>query len=69
MANSFRWNGHVMRRTLDFEVEGQRKRRRPKRTWKTLVGEECVKVGVRMDDALLKSKWSVVANQISAELR
>ena len=42
MANSARWyghvlrtaDGHVLRRALDFEVEGQRKKGRPKRSWK-----------------------------------
>ena len=40
MANSVRWYGHVLRReefhalrrALHFEVEGQRKKGRPKRT-------------------------------------
>ena len=26
--------GHVLRRALDFEVEGRGKKRRPKRMWK-----------------------------------
>ena len=42
MANSVPWyghvlrreDGHVLRRTLDFEVEGQRKKGRQKRMWK-----------------------------------
>ena len=42
LANSVHWydhvlcreNGHVLRRALDFEVEGQRKNRSPRRTWK-----------------------------------
>ena len=41
MANSVRWyghvlreDGHVLRRALDFEVEGQRNKGRPKWTWK-----------------------------------
>ena len=42
MANSVLWygyvlrreEGHVLRRALDFEVDGQRKKRRLKRTWK-----------------------------------
>ena len=54
MANSVRWCGHVLRRedghvlkwTLDFEVEGQRKKGRPKRTWKKQVEEESMKVGL-----------------------
>ena len=40
MTNSVRWHGHVLRRevghilkwALEIEVEGQRKKRRPKRT-------------------------------------
>ena len=43
MANSVHWyghmsrreDGHVLRMALDFEVEGHRKKGRPKRTWKT----------------------------------
>ena len=43
MANSVRWYGHVLRRdddhflrrSLDLELEGQRKKERPKRTWKS----------------------------------
>ena len=42
MANSVHWHchvlrredGHVLRRALDFEVEGQKKKGRPKRTCK-----------------------------------
>ena len=42
MANSVRWyghvlrreDGHILRRVVDFEVECQRKKGRPKRTWK-----------------------------------
>ena len=56
MAKSVRWHGHVlrredghvMRRTLDFEVECQKKKWRLKRTWKKQVEEERVKVGVSL---------------------
>ena len=52
MANSVRWyghvlrreDGHVLRRALDFEVEGQRRKGWSKRTWKKQVEEESVKV-------------------------
>ena len=45
IANSVHWysdvlrreDGHVLRRTLDFEVEGQRKKGKPKMTWKKRV--------------------------------
>ena len=53
MANSVHWyghvlrieDGHVLRRALDFEVEGQSKKGRLKRTCKQQVEEESVKVG------------------------
>ena len=64
-----REDGHVLRRALTFEVEGQRKKGRLKRTWKRQDEEECVKVGLRGEDALCRSKWSVGINQIAAELR
>ena len=42
MANSVRWHGHVLRRedghvlrrALDLQVEVQRKKGKPKKTWK-----------------------------------
>ena len=60
MANSVCWYGHVLgredgqvlRRTLDHEVEGKRKKGRPKSTWKKQVEEGSVKVGLKMKDAL-----------------
>ena len=55
-----------MRRVLDFEVEGQRKKGRSKRAWKRQVEEESVKVVLRRVDVLNQSKWSVGANQIAA---
>ena len=36
-----REDGHVLRRALDFEVEGQRRKWRPERTWKKQVVVEC----------------------------
>ena len=42
----------VLRRALDFEVEGQRKKWRPKRTWKKQVYDGSVKVGLSREDAL-----------------
>ena len=37
-----RYDGHVLRRALSFEVERQRKKVRPKRTWKKQVEEESI---------------------------
>ena len=39
-----RENSHVLRRALDFEVEGQQKKGKLKRTWKKQVEEESVKL-------------------------
>ena len=66
MANSVHWyihvlrreDDHVIRRALDFEVEGQRKKGRPKRMWKKQVEEESMKVGFRRKDALFYSLLS-----------
>ena len=77
MADSVCWyghvlrreDGHVLRRELDVEVEGQRKKGRPKRMWKKQVEEESMKVGLRRKDALYRTKWSVVINKIAAGLR
>ena len=77
MANSVDWHdhllrreyGHVLRKALDFEVEGQRMKERPKRTWKKLVEEESVKVGMRREDALYRSKWRVGVYLSAAGLR
>ena len=60
MAYSVRWYGlvlrleddHVLRRVLDFEVEGQRRKWRPRRTLKKQVEEESMKVGLSWNDAL-----------------
>ena len=60
MANSVRWyghvlgreDGHVLRRTLDFEVDVQSKKGKLERTWIKQVEHERVKVGLRREDAL-----------------
>ena len=49
MTYSFCWyghvlrreGGHILRRALDFEVQGQIMKGRPKRTWKKQVKVEC----------------------------
>ena len=76
-ANSVRWYGHVLRRedgrvlrrALDFEVVGHRKKGRLKRTWKNQVEEESVKVCLRREDVLYWSMWSVGVNKIAAGLK
>ena len=58
-ANGVRWYGHVIRREDDnilkkaimMEVNGQRKRGRPKMTWKRQVEESVKKVGLKIEEA------------------
>ena len=64
-----RKDGHVLRRALDFAIEGQRKKGRPRRTWKKQVEEESVKVGLRREDALCRSMRSAGVDLIAAGLR
>ena len=47
-------------------VEGERKKGRMKMTWRKQVEEESVKVGLRREDVLCRSKWSVGLNHIAA---
>ena len=77
IANSVNWYGHVLRRVddhiirkaLDFEVEGQRKKGRPRRMLTMQVEEESVKAGLRRKDVPCRSRWSVSVNKITAGLR
>ena len=77
MAYSVRWyvhvlrreDGHILRRALDIEVDGQRKKGRPKRTWKRQVVEESVKIGLRRENVLCQSEWSVGVDKIADGLR
>ena len=61
--------GHVLRKALDFEVKGQRKKWRSERMFMKQVEKESVNVGLRMEVTLCGSKWSVGVNQIAAGLR
>ena len=64
-----RGDGHILRSLLDFWVNGQGKIGRSRRTRIRQVEEEDVKVGLRRDDALCQSKWSIDVIQIAAGLR
>ena len=56
-ANGVRWYGHVIRRDDDMkkammmEVNGKRKRGRPKLTWRRQVEESVKKVGLKIEEA------------------
>ena len=73
-ANGVRWYGHVLRRddehvlrrALEFEMKGKRKRGQPKKTWKMQVERESKSVGLEREDALNRARWRVRAGEIIA---
>ena len=76
-ANGVRWYGHVLRReddhvlrkALEFEVNGKRKRGRPKKKWRKQVEEECVRVGLRIEDASNGARWREGVRVFAASVR
>ena len=76
-ANAVRWyghvlrsdDGHVLRRALEFEVKGRRKRGRPKKTWRRQVEEESRKVGLKKEDAQNRGGWRKGVRDIATKVR
>ena len=72
-ANGVRWyshvlrrdDGHVLRKVLEFEVKGGRKRGRPKKTWKTQVEKESKSIGLEKKDAMNRARWRVGVRKIA----
>ena len=58
--------GHVLRKALQFEVRGKRKRGQPKKTWKTQVEKESKSVGLEKKDAMNRVRWRVGVREIGA---
>ena len=77
MADIVRWygrvsrgeDGPVLRSALDFEFEGQKKKWILKRISKKQIEEESMIVGLRREDAIFHSRWSIGINLIAVELR
>ena len=75
-ANGVRWYGHVLRRdegqvlrkALEFEVKGKRKRGRPNNTWKTQVEKESKSVGLEKEDAWHRARWRVGVGEIAVRV-
>ena len=53
--------GHVLRKALEFDVRGKRKRGRPRKTWKMQVEKESKSVGLEK-----KARWRVGVREIAA---
>ena len=49
--NTLSYDGHVLRKALEFEVKGKRKRGRPRKTWRSQVEKESKSVGLKEEDA------------------
>ena len=45
-------DGHGLRKALELEVKGKRKRGQPKKTWKMQVEKESKSVSLEKEDAL-----------------
>ena len=76
-ANGVRRYGHVIRREDDnvlkkammMEVNGQRKRGRPKMTWKRQVEESVKKVGFKIEEAADRTRWRKKVRAIAEGMR
>ena len=76
-ANEVRWNGHVVRRdeesvlkkAMMLQVNGQRKRGRPKQTWKRQVEESLKKIGLRVEEATDRATWREGVRTIDEKMR
>ena len=49
-------DGHVLRKALEAEVKGKRKRGRPMKMWKTKVEKESKSIGLEKEDALNRAR-------------
>ena len=58
---------HVLRKALEFEVKGKRKRRRPRKTWRSQV-EESKSVGLKKEDAKNQARWRVGVGEIASRV-
>ena len=76
-VNGVRWyvracveedDGHVLRKALEFEVKGKRKRGRPKKALKTQVQKESKSIGLDKEDALNRARWRVGVGEIAAKV-
>ena len=59
-------DGHVLRKALEFEVRGKRKRGRPKKTWITQVEKESKSVGLEKKVAINRERRRMGVREIAA---
>ena len=77
-ANGVKWYGHVVRRdeesifkkAMMLQMNGQRKRGRPKQTWKRQVEESLKKIGLeKEEEATDRARWREGVRAISEGMR
>jgi len=64
LQNRLQWYGHLLqkedndwvKKCMEYEVEGSRPRRRPKRTWRKVVQKACQAGKLNMEDAVACSR-------------
>ena len=76
-ANGVRWYAHLIRRDDDnilkksmmLEMNGQRKRGRPKTTWRRQVKKSVKNVGLKIDEAADRTRWREGVRAIADGMR
>ena len=61
-------DGHVLRKALEFEVKGKRKRGRPRKIWRSQVEKESKSVGFKKEDAKNRARWRVGVGEIAGRV-
>ena len=75
-ANGVRWyrhvlrrdDGYVLRKALEFEVKGKRKRGRSRKTWRSQVKKESKRFGLKKEDAKNRARWRVGLGEIAGRV-
>lgn len=57
---------HVLRKALEFEVRGKRKRGQPQKAWKMQLEKESKRVGLEKKDVMNRVLWRVGIREIAA---
>ena len=52
-----REDDNILKKAMMMEVNGQRKRERPKMTWKRQMEESMKKVGLKTEEAADRTRW------------
>ena len=61
-------DGHVLRKALEFEMKGKRKRGRTRKTWRSQVEKERKSVGLKKEDAKNRARWRVGVVEIASRV-